>query len=93
MSGRLTGKIALVTAAAQGIGRATALAFAQEGATVWATDLNQDKLAALTATPGIKSLKLDVMQESEVIAAAKSVGKIDVLLNCAGLVNAGDILQ
>ena len=55
MSGRLSGKIALVTAAAQGIGRATALAFANEGATVWATDLDPAKLADFAATPGIKS--------------------------------------
>ena len=93
MSGRLSGKIALVTAAAQGIGRATALAFANEGATVWATDLDPAKLADFAATPGIKTRKLDVMQESEVIAAAKDIGKIDVLFNCAGFVHHGDILH
>ncbi len=93
MSGRLSGKIALVTAAAQGIGRATALAFANEGATVWATDLDPAKLADFAATPGIKTRKLDVMQESEVIAAAKDIGKIDVLFNCAGFVHHGDILN
>ena len=93
MSGRLTGKIAVVTAAAQGIGRATALAFANEGATVWATDLNPDKLAELTSTSGIKIRKLDVMQESEVSVAAKAIGKIDILFNCAGFVHHGDILH
>ena len=93
MAGRLSGKIAVVTAAAQGIGRATALAFAQEGASVWATDLNAEKLTDLAATPGIKTRKLDVMQESEVIAAAKDIGKIDVLFNCAGFVHHGDILH
>lgn len=93
MTGRLSGKIALVTAAAQGIGRATALAFAQEGATVWATDLNTNALADLGRIAGIKTRKLDVMQESEVIAAAKEIGKIDVLFNCAGFVHHGDILH
>ncbi|MDQ3259320.1 MAG: SDR family oxidoreductase [Burkholderiales bacterium] len=93
MAGRLSGKIAVVTAAAQGIGRATALAFAQEGATVWATDLRPDKLADLATTPGIKTRKLDVMQESEVIAAAHDIGRIDVLFNCAGFVHHGDILH
>lgn len=93
MAGRLSGKIALVTAAAQGIGRATALAFAQEGATVWATDLSPDKLADLATTKGIKTRKLDVMQESEVITAAQDIGKIDVLFNCAGFVHHGDILR
>ncbi len=93
MAGRLAGKIALVTAAAQGIGRATALAFAQEGATVWATDLSPDKLADLATTPGIKTRRLDVMLESDVIAAAQAIGKIDVLFNCAGFVHHGDILH
>jgi len=93
MAGRLAGKIAVVTAAAQGIGRATALAFAQEGATVWATDLRPDKLADLATTPGIKTRKLDIMQESEVIAAAHDIGRIDVLFNCAGFVHHGDILH
>ena len=92
MAGRLAGKIALVTAAAQGIGRATALAFAQEGATVWATDLDPAKLADLKATPGIKTRKLDVMQQSEVIAAAQEIGNVNVLFNCAGFVHNGDIL-
>ncbi len=93
MSGRLSGKIALVTAAAQGIGRATALAFAREGATVWATDINPAALAELSTTAGIKTRKLDVLQENEVIAAAKDIGKIDVLFNCAGFVHHGDILH
>ena len=93
MAGRLAGKIALVTAAAQGIGRATALAFAQEGATVWATDLDPAKLADLKATPGIKTRKLDVMQQSEVIAAAQEIGNVNVLFNCAGFVHNGDILH
>ena len=93
MAGRLAGKIALVTAAAQGIGRATALAFAQEGATVWATDLDPAKLADLKATPAIKTRKLDVMQQSEVIAAAQEIGNVNVLFNCAGFVHNGDILH
>ena len=93
MAGRLAGKIALVTAAAQGIGRATALAFALEGASVWATDLDVAKLDDLKATPGIKTRKLDVMQQSEVIAAAQEIGNVNVLFNCAGFVHNGDILH
>ena len=93
MANRLAGKIALVTAAAQGIGRATALAFAQEGATVWATDLDVAKLADLKSTPGINTRKLDVMQQSEVIAAAQAIGNVNVLFNCAGFVHNGDILH
>ena len=93
MANRLAGKIALVTAAAQGIGRATALAFAQEGATVWATDLDVAKLADLKSTPGINTRKLDVMQQSEVIAAAQEIGNVNVLFNCAGFVHNGDILH
>jgi 2-keto-3-deoxy-L-fuconate dehydrogenase len=92
MSQRLAGKTALVTAAAQGIGRATALAFAREGATVWATDLNHAKLADL-AGAAIKTRKLDVLSESDIGATAKDIGALDILFNCAGFVHHGNILH
>ncbi len=92
MAGRLAGKTAFCTAAAQGIGRATALAFAAEGAQVVATDVNEAKLAAL-AGPAIRTLRLDVLDAAAVAAAAKSVGAVDVLFNCAGFVHQGTILD
>lgn len=70
MSERLAGKTALVTAAAQGIGRATALAFAREGANVWATDMNESKLAEIASTPGVVTRGLDVTRCEEFAAAA-----------------------
>ncbi len=93
MSERLAGKTALVTAAAQGIGRATALAFASEGATVWATDMNQTKLAEIASTPGVTTRGLDVTRSEEVAAAASEIGAVDVLFNCAGVVHHGAILD
>ena len=71
MAGRLSGKVAFVTAAAQGIGRETALAFAREGAKVWATDLNEAKLAELKGTTGIEVRKLDVLQDADIARIAK----------------------
>ncbi len=73
MSGRLHGKTAVVTAAAQGIGRATALAFAREGATVIATDVNLDKLRELAGTPGIQVRKLDVTDDAAIAALAAEI--------------------
>jgi 2-dehydro-3-deoxy-L-fuconate 4-dehydrogenase len=93
MSGRLAGKKALVTAAAAGIGRATALAFAAEGAEVIATDINIGKLPELAKTPGITTQRLDVTDNAEVEALAKEVGAVDVLFNCAGYVHHGTILD
>src|SRR6266404_323899 len=94
MSGRLAGKIALVTAAGQGIGRATAIAFADEGAVVWATDINEPLLAALSHDrAGIRTHRLDVRESQAVAAFAAEVGTIDVLFNCVGYVHHGSILD
>jgi 2-keto-3-deoxy-L-fuconate dehydrogenase len=92
MSLRLKGKTAFVTAAAQGIGRATALAFAAEGAQVYATDLNAAKLGEI-AGPGIRTLVLDVRDTAAVRAAATAAGAVDVLFNCAGFVHQGSVLE
>jgi 2-keto-3-deoxy-L-fuconate dehydrogenase len=92
MSGRLSGKTALVTAAAQGIGRATAELFAAEGAKVIATDINMDKLGTLKA-PGLTTRHLDVLVGDSILAAEKEIGAIDVLVNCAGFVHHGSILD
>jgi 2-keto-3-deoxy-L-fuconate dehydrogenase len=94
MSGRLAGKIGLVTAAGQGIGRATAIAFADEGAVVWATDINEALLAALSRDqPGIRTRRLDVRDSQDIADFAAEVGTIDVLFNCAGYVHHGTILD
>lgn len=93
MAGRLAGKTALITAAGQGIGRATAEAYAREGATVWATDVNEKTLAELDGRAGIRTRRLDVMDEAVVNAAAREIGALDVLFNCAGYVHQGTILE
>ena len=89
---RLKGKTAFVTAAAQGIGRATALAFAAEGAQVYASDLNAAKLAEIVG-PGIRTLVLDVRDTAAVRAAAEAIGPVDVLFICAGFVHQGSVLE
>ncbi|HZF76301.1 MAG TPA: SDR family oxidoreductase [Acetobacteraceae bacterium] len=86
MAGRLQGKRCLITAAAQGIGRASALAFAREGAQVIATDRDAAKLAALEA-PGITTRALDVLDPKAIEAVAAEAGALDVLFNCAGFVH------
>ncbi len=91
MTGRLHGKSCLVTAAGQGIGRATALMMAREGARVVGTDINAAALADLAAT-GIETRVLDVLQP-EAIAAAAAAHDPDVLFNCAGFVASGTILE
>jgi len=91
VSGRLAGKVALITGAGQGMGRATAVAFAGEGATVWATDKNAASLKDFG--PGVRTRALDVTDEAAVAAAAAEVGDIDVLFNCAGWVHQGTILD
>lgn len=93
MGGRLQGKKALITAAAQGIGRASALAFAREGAQVVATDVNEAKLRELAGTPGITVRRLDVTDKAAIEACAAEVGAVDVLFNCAGYVAGGTILE
>lgn len=92
MPGRLAGKTALVTAAAQGIGRATALAFAAEGARVLATDVAESKLSGL-AGPSIETRRLDVTDAGEVARVAEAAGTVDVLFNCAGFVHQGTVLD
>jgi 2-keto-3-deoxy-L-fuconate dehydrogenase len=91
---RLQGKKALLTAAGQGIGAATARAFASEGAQVYATDLNEPKLQKLAAEfPNIQIQKLDVRDTAAVNALAAELGAIDILFNCAGFVHQGSILD
>ncbi len=89
----LSGKIVLITAAAQGIGRASAEAFARAGAQVIATDVNIDKLAELDGVPGITTRHLDVLSAEAVKAAVGEIGRIDVLFNCAGVVHSGTVLE
>ncbi len=93
MSGRLAGKVAFITAAGQGMGRAAAIAFAREGAQVWASDLKPALLASLDGIAGIRTHPLDVTNSVDVERAAKIVGGIDVLFNCAGFVHHGTILE
>ncbi len=85
-------KTAFVTAAAQGIGRATALAFAAEGAQVIATDVNEAKVAEI-AGERIRTARLDVLHAAEIAAAGASAGPVDILFNCAGFVHQGTILD
>lgn len=87
---RLSGKTALVTAAGQGIGRASAELFAREGAHVIATDINQDLLADLV---DCETRRLDVLDPAAIQDLAESLGGVDVLFNCAGYVHAGTILD
>ena len=92
--GRLDGETAFITAAGQGIGRATALAFAREGATVVATDVDASALASLHAeNAAIRTALLDVRESAAVSAAAEAAGPVSVLFNCAGYVAHGTILD
>jgi 2-dehydro-3-deoxy-L-fuconate 4-dehydrogenase len=90
MAKRIAGKIAVVTAAGHGIGRATAAMFAREGATVIATDIDEP---ALSSIPNVTTRRLDVTDREAIRRAAADIGAIDVLFNCAGFVHSGTILQ
>jgi 2-keto-3-deoxy-L-fuconate dehydrogenase len=90
VAGRLDGKRALVTAAGQGIGRASAEAFVKEGAEVIATDLDERLLATL---PGCVVRRLDVTDPRAIEALAAETGPLDVLFNCAGIVHAGTVID
>ena len=92
MAGRLANKTAFVTAAGQGIGRATALAFAAEGATVIATDVNEALVHEITSDR-IRTAKLDVLHAGDVMQAGTDAGAVDILFNCAGFVHQGTLLE
>lgn len=90
---RLKGKTALVTAAGQGIGHASVLAMAAEGAQVWATDVNEKLLERYAGMPNVTALKLDVLDQAAIGALAARLPPLDVLFNCAGVVHNGTIEQ
>lgn len=92
MTDYLVGKTVLITAAAQGIGRASALAFAKAGAKVVATDINMDLLGEL-ANDSIAVKKLNVLDDDAVKALVAEIGTVDVLFNCAGVVHGGNIME
>lgn len=89
----LSRKIALVTAAGQGIGRASAEAFARAGAQVYATDINESALADMGKAENITAIKLDVLDDGDIASVLHQTGPLDVLFNCAGFVHAGNILD
>ena len=90
---RLNGKTVLITAAGQGIGYASALAMAAEGAHILATDINPDLLARFDGMQNIQTAVLDVMDKETTRKIASTLSKIDVLFNCAGYVHAGNVLE
>lgn len=90
---RLKGKTALVTAAGQGIGRASALAMAAEGAQVWATDVNESLLQAYAGVANVRTARLDVLDKAAIDALIGGLPALDVLFNCAGVVHNGTALQ
>jgi 2-keto-3-deoxy-L-fuconate dehydrogenase len=89
----LAGRTALITAAGQGIGRASAEAFARAGAVVYATDINESALLELDKVERIKTIKLDVTSQENINEVLAEIGDVDVLFNCAGFVHAGDIMN
>ncbi len=90
---RLQGKTAVITAAGQGIGRASAERMAREGAKVFATDINSKLVAELGQIPGIEAQVLNVLDAAAITAFAKEIGPADILINCAGVVHNGTILE
>jgi 2-keto-3-deoxy-L-fuconate dehydrogenase len=90
---RLQGKTALVTAAGQGIGRASALALAAEGARVWATDVNEKLLESLAGVANLHTARLDVLDKAAIGALVGRLPALDVLFNCAGVVHNGTALD
>ena len=90
---RLNGKRALVTAAGQGIGRASALALAAEGALVWATDVNVSLLDSYQGVANITALPLDVLDKTAIHKLVADLPTLDVLFNCAGFVHGGTVLD
>lgn len=93
MTGRLAGKTAFVTAAGQGIGHASAIAMAREGAKVIATDVNPQLVAAMAGTPGIDARVLDVLDDAAVRRMLGELPPLDVMFNCAGWVHHGSVLE
>jgi len=93
MTGRLEGKTAVITAAGQGMGRATVLAFLREGARVWATDIDAAKLETLRDHAGVTVRRLDVLKTAEIEDFSKEIDAPDILFNCAGFVHNGSILD
>lgn len=93
MTGHLQGQVVLATAAGQGIGRASALAFARAGATVHATDIDTQALQDLSAQPGMFTHVLDVRDNAAIRGLVERIGRIDVLFNCAGIVQSGAVLE
>ena len=93
MTSSLQDKAVLITAAGQGIGRASAIAFASRGARVIATDINEAALSSLAEETGILTRRLDVLDTAAVNALAAEIGAVDVLFNCAGVVHPGTILE
>ena len=90
---RLQGKTALVTAAGQGIGKASAMAMAAQGAQVWATDVNEKLLASYAGVPNIQTVALDVLDKAAIQKVMADLPALNVLFNCAGFVHAGSVLQ
>jgi 2-keto-3-deoxy-L-fuconate dehydrogenase len=95
MAGRLDGKVALVTAAGHGMGRASALAMAREGAKVFATDIDRDALASLEGEGAgdLSTFELDVLRSDQIAQALSRAGAVDILFNCAGYVHHGTVLD